>query len=394
LRYKKLYIQIEPSKNGALPQFKTLPREQYRFAMGQANIFQYVLATLMGKQPLRRTQIWIESTLPNTAARKFSILPRQSYDYYSERLSYRLGKAEYRHLVYFFTALALSISLLLFGAIIAYPHLRSSVSTYAVVGLFGLYVAAIFLTHFYKFLNERQEAALQRDTPCFHGVLGAAYGKSLCRECEVIEKADLAKAEQIKIELAARDKAANQQRYAEWLNSIRQAQYLTTMDPYQFEHLVAKLFSRLGYDAVVTKASGDGGIDINMTQGGTLTIVQCKRVKAYVSRPVLQQLSGVMAHVGASYGIVVTTGKVSPESKEWCADKPIRIIELDELSDMIRAEFHEDEVVPVDFKPTVTRPTICPNCASALRVVKYKNRKFLGCSGFPTCKYTTSLPAS
>lgn len=35
--------------------------------------------------------------------------------------------------------------------------------------------------------------------------------------------------------------------------------------------------------------------------------------------------------------------------------------------------------------------SICPECASKLRICEGKKGKFIGCSSFPKCKYTASL---
>ena len=49
-----------------------------------------------------------------------------------------------------------------------------------------------------------------------------------------------------------------------------------------FEHELASLYRRLGFDAKLTKYGRDGGIDIFLHRGNRSTIVQCKRYSAPV----------------------------------------------------------------------------------------------------------------
>jgi hypothetical protein len=45
----------------------------------------------------------------------------------------------------------------------------------------------------------------------------------------------------------------------------------------------------------------------------------------------------------------------------------------------------------VSFKADLIKSKICPRCHSALVERKGKNGKFLGCSNFPNCRFTSSL---
>lgn len=225
---------------------------------------------------------------------------------------------------------------------------------------------------------------------CSHGTVGALKNTALCTKCR---HEDIARnIEKIKLEEneRARLKAVREQNYQKWVINIRLPEYLLGMHPLAFEELICDLFSRTGYEVELTKYTGDGGIDGYLRKNGELSLLQCKRVKGSVGQPVLRDLYGTMQHERASSGVVVTTGKVSQQAKEWMVDKPIRIIELSELLSLIRENYSEDDVVPESFKGHLVKAErqICPLCNNSLRIVKWKGKNFVGCTNYPNCEYT------
>jgi restriction system protein len=172
---------------------------------------------------------------------------------------------------------------------------------------------------------------------------------------------------------------------ADWLAKIRLPQYLLMMDPREFEQLVCLLFRRMGYEAEETPYVGDNGIDGFLYKDDDKFVLQCKRVKGSVGEPILRDLFGAMHATRATQAVVVTTGKVSDQARRWAADKPIRIIELVELQNLIETNF-DDDIVPANFVPLDSG--MCPRCSSPLRLVNSRRGKFIGCSGYPNCRYT------
>jgi HJR/Mrr/RecB family endonuclease len=95
------------------------------------------------------------------------------------------------------------------------------------------------------------------------------------------------------------------------------------MDPTAFEWLIRALLIELGYtDVVVTKQSGDGGVDVTATlvAGGIANIhtaIQAKRTRS-VGRPVIQALRGSLhAH---QTGLVITSGRFAENALEDASD--------------------------------------------------------------------------
>jgi restriction system protein len=120
-------------------------------------------------------------------------------------------------------------------------------------------------------------------------------------------------------------------------------EYLKTMHPYRFEHLVRDLLEAMGYeDVMVTKASSDYGVDVVATvQFGITTItevVQVKRRQDSIQRPVLDQLRGALPYHKALRGTIITLGTFSSgciNAALYVGAAPIGLIDGDKLLDLL-----------------------------------------------------------
>ena len=251
----------------------------------------------------------------------------------------------------------------------------------------GLIVVLYIISVVTKFLEKRQINKMAKAS-CQHGMEGAVQTPQLCSACmrEREEREAAAKAErEARIQ---KEHAEKQRKHQEWVRQIRLPEYLKTVDPREFEHIICELYRRLGYTAKVTSYVGDGGIDGYLEKDGEKAILQCKRVKGSVGEPILRDLYGAMHASRANSAIVVTTGRVSKQARLWASDKPICIIELQELRSLINANFKEDEVIPSSFTVEKTEHGLCPKCGSEMHIVKGRNNTFLGCSNYPHCRHT------
>ena len=123
------------------------------------------------------------------------------------------------------------------------------------------------------------------------------------------------------------------------------------MAPREFELAVCDVYRHMGYDVRVTPYGGDSGVDGYLRKDGKLFILQCKRVRGSVGQPAVRDLLGTIIHEKAAGGIMVTTGNVSRQARAWMADKPIQVVQMDELVRMIRQNLAEKEVVPLGWRP-------------------------------------------
>lgn len=114
---------------------------------------------------------------------------------------------------------------------------------------------------------------------------------------------------------------------------------LSSMDPLAFEELVRQLLETMGYQARLTKASHDGGVDIEAYNpqpivGGKI-VVQCKRYSGVVGASYIRDLAGVVQHEGATKGILITTSHFSPDAQSFARGKPLELIDGPQLGALL-----------------------------------------------------------
>jgi restriction system protein len=95
----------------------------------------------------------------------------------------------------------------------------------------------------------------------------------------------------------------------------------------------------MGYRARVTKASGDGGVDVIAHKDllgfePPIIKVQCKQTFDQIGRPHVQQLHGSIEH--GEHGLFVTLGGFSDKAKAFERTKPnLRLIAGQMLIELI-----------------------------------------------------------
>ncbi|MBR2933099.1 MAG: restriction endonuclease [Clostridia bacterium] len=116
-----------------------------------------------------------------------------------------------------------------------------------------------------------------------------------------------------------------------------QAAFWKNLTAFQFEREVAKLYEKLGYSASVTRATGDGGVDIILKKNNEIIAVQCKHHAKPVGPNDFRALIGTVVTQRFTKGIFVslsgfTTGVYSEQ--ETSSIK----IELVDLNDLLKFE--------------------------------------------------------
>ncbi len=108
----------------------------------------------------------------------------------------------------------------------------------------------------------------------------------------------------------------------------------------QFEHLVAELLSRDGFEVEVTPATRDGGKDIiaslKTTAGSFVVYVECKRYSPHrrVGVSVARELIGIVHLEQASAGLLVTTSSFSEPAVKLSDSMPRRL-QLKAYTDLV-----------------------------------------------------------
>jgi restriction system protein len=106
---------------------------------------------------------------------------------------------------------------------------------------------------------------------------------------------------------------------------------LMDLNPYEFENLVANLFSKMGLETKQTRSTKDGGVDavafdLRPVLGGKV-VIQAKRYKNPVGVSAVRDLYGTMMNEGANKGILVTTSNYGTDAYNFSKDKPIELID-------------------------------------------------------------------
>ncbi|MFJ1754422.1 restriction endonuclease [Kitasatospora sp. NPDC088134] len=115
---------------------------------------------------------------------------------------------------------------------------------------------------------------------------------------------------------------------------------LFTMDPLEFEKLIAELFRRRGFRTSTTDRSGDEGVDVLAEDPDPITggkiVIQAKRYRHTVSPSAVRDLESTMRHQGANRGILVTTSRFGPGSRKHAQGKPLTLVDGSMLIELLR----------------------------------------------------------
>lgn len=161
---------------------------------------------------------------------------------------------------------------------------------------------------------------------------------------------------------------------------------LQGMHPNTFEDYIADLYSRLGYATELVGGSYDGGVDVIATKNKIKHYIQCKKfITSKVGVGQIRDFYGAMAgKLSDGKGIFITTNIFTTEAENFAEDKPIELIDGDELLKLIKlAKKDVDDV-------QVVETTKCPDCGGHLVKRNGKYGPFIGCSNYPKCKYITN----
>lgn len=169
-----------------------------------------------------------------------------------------------------------------------------------------------------------------------------------------------------------------------WRSDRELLQQIRGMAPNEFEEYVAYIFNKLGYKIDIVGKSHDGGIDIIIKKNGITSYIQCKKfITSQVSVGAVRDFYGALADKLANgKGYFITTNKFTLEAEKFSEDKPIELVDGFKLIEYIKMTQSNVNNYTVGL--------VCPNCGNRLIEKQGKFGKFLGCSTFPKCRYTSS----
>jgi restriction system protein len=129
-----------------------------------------------------------------------------------------------------------------------------------------------------------------------------------------------------------------------------------------FEHLIRELFAKEfatnGAEVRITQASRDGGVDAVMfdpdpIRGGKY-VIQAKRYTNVVGVSAVRDLYGTLMNEGAVKGILVTTANYGADSYEFAKDKPITLINGNNLLHMLQKHGYQARIDLEEAKKLMT----------------------------------------
>ncbi|MFF5931588.1 restriction endonuclease [Streptomyces hydrogenans] len=130
---------------------------------------------------------------------------------------------------------------------------------------------------------------------------------------------------------------------------------LLAMDPTDFDHLIRRLFEKIGLQSWVTQASRDDGIDAVAVNEepliGGLCIIQAKRTKNVVSAETVRAVAGLVVDKGASKGIVVTTAWFGKASWDFAPRNRVELIDGRHLKALLLQHLGIDALIGLPKLP-------------------------------------------
>ena len=104
-------------------------------------------------------------------------------------------------------------------------------------------------------------------------------------------------------------------------------------DPIAFERHVQKLLHSRGWDARVTKGSGDQGVDVIAKKAGVAIAIQCKLYSGAVGTSAVQEVIAGKSFYRCDYGWVVTNASFTPGAKALASKAEIVLIHYSKIHD-------------------------------------------------------------
>lgn len=116
-------------------------------------------------------------------------------------------------------------------------------------------------------------------------------------------------------------------RRLKWLKEHKTLEEFKTLDPREFEKIVAVIFKNLGYKAQLKGGPKDRGIDIEITKDKKRDFVQCKKMDVVPPKFIREFYGSIVDNLrGGEKGFLVTTGDFTQEGREFAKDKPIELV--------------------------------------------------------------------
>jgi len=161
------------------------------------------------------------------------------------------------------------------------------------------------------------------------------------------------------------------------------------MDGKTFEQLLLEYFLKMGYKGQLTSEYADYGADLLLVKDNIKYVVQVKRWNQKVGVKAIQEAVASIKHYKADRGIVITNNYFTNNAKELAKSNAIELWERDKLLNVMSQVKGQEMVKRIQKnKAQLNTEDLCPRCNSALTLKDGKRGKFIGCTGFPKCRFS------
>lgn len=130
-------------------------------------------------------------------------------------------------------------------------------------------------------------------------------------------------------------------------DELEKVEFLLKRDSREFEHIIERLYSKMGYRTTLTQATRDGGKDVVATretsaQNETVA-VECKLYNHTIGVDLVRTMRGVIAYGGYNKGVIFTTKNFSHNAEKLAAtDHAVELVSGDKLVILLNKYFGID----------------------------------------------------
>jgi len=111
-------------------------------------------------------------------------------------------------------------------------------------------------------------------------------------------------------------------------------QSLQSADPYQYEHLCAKLTTKDGWRSRATSGSGDQGVDVICEKDGAMVVIQCKKYTGNVGNKAVQEIHAGKSFYKADHAVVITNSGYTTSAKTLANSLGVKLLKESHLTDL------------------------------------------------------------
>lgn len=193
-------------------------------------------------------------------------------------------------------------------------------------------------------------------------------------------------------------------------NSSNLAVDVDSLDPIQFEHFCADILRKSGWNARVTQASSDQGIDVIANRGNIKAVFQCKKYSQPVGNGAVQEIIAGKQFEQAHIAAVVSNNSYTKSAKQLASTAGVYLLHHHELHQFAQnwgSDSDNDLIPDTNDSPKKeegstgqhviigkdSMPMVCPSCQSNIQYLlddlPHKGKeKELSC---PVCSVSMSM---